>query len=67
MQGSRIHLMDLAKLRLILRSPIVALSQMNRHVDLPELCERLGMLFPDQDISERARLIVFAPSTASVR
>lgn len=48
--------MDLAKLRLTLRAPVIALSQMNRHVDLPDVCEKLGLPFLDQGVSKRDKV-----------
>ncbi len=43
-------------LREVLRGPIVALSQIRTHKDLPELCGTLGLPLPDTEDSKRVRM-----------
>lgn len=48
--------LDLPKIRQILHAPIIALSQVNRHIDLPDVCEKLGLPYPDQGGSKREKM-----------
>ena len=48
--------MDLAQLRAVLRPHVVRLSQINRHVDLPGVCQALGLPFPDTGVSKADKM-----------
>ena len=45
--------MDLVHLRTVLRPHVLSLSNVNRHVDLPSVCQNLGLPFPDSGVSKR--------------
>jgi hypothetical protein len=47
---------DIAKLRATLRPHIIALSSRNTHATLPDICNKLGLPFPDRGISKRDKI-----------
>ena len=48
--------MDLVHLRTVLRPHVLSLSNVNRHVDLPSVCQNLGLPFPDSGVSKRDKV-----------
>ena len=60
---SRMPRVDIASLRALLRPHIEQLALLNRHADLPAICEDLGLPAPDADGSKRQRLLTSFDST----
>lgn len=48
--------MELARIRELLHGPIVGLSDRGTHEELPSICEKLGLIAPDDTGTKRERM-----------